>query len=63
MQPQQQQQGFPMMPMMQPNMQGIVGMNFGAQLPPGAMQMQVRVVRCPCVCALCFGLYCVLVRS
>ncbi|KAJ8347723.1 hypothetical protein SKAU_G00263120 [Synaphobranchus kaupii] len=40
MQPQQQQQGFPMVPIMQPNMQGIVGMNFGAQLPPGAMQMQ-----------------------
>ncbi|KAG9351603.1 hypothetical protein JZ751_022854 [Albula glossodonta] len=39
MQP-QQQPGFPMVPVMQPNMQGIVGMNFGAQMPPGAMQMQ-----------------------
>ncbi|XP_036380019.1 synergin gamma-like isoform X2 [Megalops cyprinoides] len=41
MQPQQQQQqGFPMVPVMQPNMQGMVGMNFGAQMPPGAMPMQ-----------------------
>ncbi|KAJ8267190.1 hypothetical protein GJAV_G00139560 [Gymnothorax javanicus] len=40
MQPQQPQPGFPMVPVMQPNMQGIVGMNFGAQLPPGAIQMQ-----------------------
>uniref|UniRef100_A0A8C9VTI4 Synergin gamma n=1 Tax=Scleropages formosus TaxID=113540 RepID=A0A8C9VTI4_SCLFO len=39
MQP-QQQQGFPMVPVMQPNMQGIMGMNFGAQMPPGAMPMQ-----------------------
>ncbi|MFT7803714.1 synergin gamma [Arapaima gigas] len=39
MQP-QQQQGFPMVPVMQPNMQGMMGMNFGAQMPPGAMPMQ-----------------------
>uniref|UniRef100_A0A8C9T1U1 Synergin gamma n=1 Tax=Scleropages formosus TaxID=113540 RepID=A0A8C9T1U1_SCLFO len=40
MQP-QQQQGFPMVPVMQPNMQGIMGMNFGAQMPPGMpMAMQ-----------------------
>uniref|UniRef100_A0A3B4CD27 EH domain-containing protein n=1 Tax=Pygocentrus nattereri TaxID=42514 RepID=A0A3B4CD27_PYGNA len=37
---QQQQQGFPMVPVMQPNMQGMMGMNFGAQMPPGAMPMQ-----------------------
>ena len=55
MQPQQPQQGFPMVPMMQPNMQGIVGMNFGAQLPPGAMQMQVCVLSCPCVGVLHCG--------
>ncbi|XP_036392042.1 synergin gamma isoform X2 [Megalops cyprinoides] len=40
MQPQQQQQGFPMVPVMQPNMQGMMGMNFGAQMPPGAIPMQ-----------------------
>lgn len=40
-QQQQQQQGFPMVPVMQPNMQGMMGMNFGGQMPHGAMQMQV----------------------
>ncbi|XP_015223078.2 synergin gamma isoform X2 [Lepisosteus oculatus] len=39
MQP-QQQQGFPMVQVMQPNMQGMMGMNFGAQLPPGSMPIQ-----------------------
>ncbi|XP_028427687.1 synergin gamma isoform X5 [Perca flavescens] len=39
-QQQQQQQGFPMVPVMQPNMQGMMGMNFGGQMPPGAMAMQ-----------------------
>ncbi|XP_068173143.1 synergin gamma isoform X3 [Antennarius striatus] len=37
---QQQQQAFPMVPVMQPNMQGMMGMNFGGQMPPGAMPMQ-----------------------
>uniref|UniRef100_A0A669AYY0 Synergin gamma n=1 Tax=Oreochromis niloticus TaxID=8128 RepID=A0A669AYY0_ORENI len=37
---QQQQQGFPMVPVMQPNMQGMMGMNFGGQMPPGAIPMQ-----------------------
>nr|XP_029528368.1 LOW QUALITY PROTEIN: synergin gamma-like [Oncorhynchus nerka] len=39
---QQQQQGFPGMVQvqMQPNMQGMMGMNFGGQMPPGAMPMQ-----------------------
>ncbi|CAG08962.1 unnamed protein product, partial [Tetraodon nigroviridis] len=36
----QQQQGFPMVPVMQPSMQGMMGMNFGGQMPPGAMPMQ-----------------------
>ncbi|XP_036006047.1 synergin gamma isoform X10 [Fundulus heteroclitus] len=36
----QQQQGFPMVPVMQPNMQGMMGMNFGGQMPPGPIQMQ-----------------------
>uniref|UniRef100_A0A8C9XLQ6 Synergin gamma n=1 Tax=Sander lucioperca TaxID=283035 RepID=A0A8C9XLQ6_SANLU len=40
LQQQQQQQGFPMVPVMQPNMQGMMGMNFGGQMPPGAMAMQ-----------------------
>ncbi|XP_060743582.1 synergin gamma isoform X5 [Tachysurus vachellii] len=39
-QQQQQQQGFPMVPVMQPNMQGMMGMNFGPQMPAGAMPMQ-----------------------
>uniref|UniRef100_A0A4W4DUQ2 EH domain-containing protein n=1 Tax=Electrophorus electricus TaxID=8005 RepID=A0A4W4DUQ2_ELEEL len=40
--PQQQtpQQGFPMVPIMQPNMQGMMGMNFGAQLPTGPIPIQ-----------------------
>ncbi|XP_069766535.1 synergin gamma isoform X9 [Narcine bancroftii] len=37
---QHQQQGFPMVPVMQPNMQGMMGMNFGSQMPPGSMSMQ-----------------------
>ncbi|XP_037124045.1 synergin gamma isoform X5 [Syngnathus acus] len=37
---QQQQQGFPMVQVMQPNMQGMMGINFGGQMPPGAMPMQ-----------------------
>ncbi|CAK6966708.1 synergin gamma isoform X5 [Scomber scombrus] len=37
---QQQQQGYPMVQVMQPNMQGMMGMNFGGQMPPGAMPMQ-----------------------
>ncbi|XP_077064975.1 synergin gamma isoform X5 [Siphateles boraxobius] len=36
---QQQQQGFPMVQVMQPNMQGMMGMNFGSQMP-GAMPIQ-----------------------
>lgn len=41
--PLQQQQGFPMVQVMQPNMQGMMGMNFGAQMPPGAMPIQVSM--------------------
>ncbi|XP_032902229.1 synergin gamma isoform X3 [Amblyraja radiata] len=40
MQHQQQQQGFPMVPVMQANMQGIIGMNFSSQMPAGSMPMQ-----------------------
>uniref|UniRef100_A0A3B4AI02 EH domain-containing protein n=1 Tax=Periophthalmus magnuspinnatus TaxID=409849 RepID=A0A3B4AI02_9GOBI len=39
-QQQPQQQGFPMVQVMQPNMQGMMGLNFGGQMPPGAMPMQ-----------------------
>uniref|UniRef100_A0A3P8WG04 Synergin gamma n=1 Tax=Cynoglossus semilaevis TaxID=244447 RepID=A0A3P8WG04_CYNSE len=39
-QQQQQQQGFPMVQVMQPNIQGMMGMNFGGQMAPGAMPMQ-----------------------
>ncbi|XP_055022820.1 synergin gamma isoform X5 [Boleophthalmus pectinirostris] len=39
-QQQPQQQGFPIVQVMQPNMQGMMGLNFGGQMPPGAMQMQ-----------------------
>ncbi|XP_057684847.1 synergin gamma-like isoform X5 [Corythoichthys intestinalis] len=39
-QQQQPQQGFPMVQVMQPNMQGMMGMNFGGQMPPGAIPMQ-----------------------
>ncbi|NXF12614.1 SYNRG protein, partial [Smithornis capensis] len=35
-----QQQGFPMVPVMQTNMPGMMGMNYGSQMPPGAMAMQ-----------------------
>uniref|UniRef100_A0A672LZK2 Synergin gamma-like n=1 Tax=Sinocyclocheilus grahami TaxID=75366 RepID=A0A672LZK2_SINGR len=39
---QQQQQGFPMVQVMQPNMQGMMGMNFGAQMPGGGMAMGMQ---------------------
>lgn len=42
-QQQQQQQGFPMVQVLQPNMQSMMGMNFGGQMPPGAMPMQVSL--------------------
>uniref|UniRef100_A0A8D2LXK4 Synergin gamma n=2 Tax=Varanus komodoensis TaxID=61221 RepID=A0A8D2LXK4_VARKO len=35
-----QQQGFPMVSVMQHNMQGMMGMNYGSQMPPGTMAMQ-----------------------
>ncbi|KFP39591.1 Synergin gamma, partial [Chlamydotis macqueenii] len=35
-----QQQGFPMVPIMQSNMPGMMGMNYGSQMPPGPMTMQ-----------------------
>nr|XP_057935147.1 synergin gamma isoform X3 [Doryrhamphus excisus] len=39
-QQQQQQQAFPVVQVMQPNMQSMMGMNYGGQIPPGAMPMQ-----------------------
>ncbi|NXG01929.1 SYNRG protein, partial [Sakesphorus luctuosus] len=35
-----QQQGFPMVPVMQTNMPAMMGMNYGSQMPPGPMTMQ-----------------------
>ncbi|NXC44085.1 SYNRG protein, partial [Penelope pileata] len=35
-----QQQGFPMVPVMQSNMPGMMGMNYGSQMAPGPMAMQ-----------------------
>ncbi|XP_068011074.1 synergin gamma isoform X3 [Melanerpes formicivorus] len=35
-----QQQGFPMVPVVQSNMPGMMGMNYGSQMPPGPMAMQ-----------------------
>ncbi|XP_066491267.1 synergin gamma isoform X7 [Tiliqua scincoides] len=35
-----QQQGFPLVSVMQPNMQGMMGMNYGSQMAPGTMTMQ-----------------------
>ncbi|XP_062448398.1 synergin gamma isoform X2 [Rhea pennata] len=35
-----QQQGFPMVSVMQSNMPGMMGMNYGSQIPPGPMTMQ-----------------------
>ncbi|XP_063196898.1 synergin gamma isoform X5 [Chroicocephalus ridibundus] len=35
-----QQQGFPMVPVMQSNMPGMMGMNYGSQMTPGPMTMQ-----------------------
>ncbi|XP_078537064.1 synergin gamma [Lissotriton helveticus] len=37
---QQQQQGFPMVSVMSPGMQGMMQMNFGPQMPPGSISMQ-----------------------
>uniref|UniRef100_A0A8C6KV38 Synergin gamma n=1 Tax=Nothobranchius furzeri TaxID=105023 RepID=A0A8C6KV38_NOTFU len=47
MQQQQPQPGFPMVPVMQPNIQGMMGMNFGGQMPPGAIPMQVGLICLP----------------
>ncbi|XP_053562865.1 synergin gamma isoform X2 [Bombina bombina] len=37
---QQQSQGFPMVSMMQPNMQNMMGIGYGSQIPQAAMAMQ-----------------------
>ncbi|XP_073902395.1 synergin gamma isoform X8 [Castor canadensis] len=38
-----QQQGFPMVSVMQPNMQGIMGMNYGSQMSQGPIAMQTGI--------------------
>ncbi|KAM6463574.1 synergin gamma isoform 7-T8 [Liasis olivaceus] len=35
-----QQQSFPMVSVMQPNMHSVMGMNYGSQVPPGTMTVQ-----------------------
>lgn len=56
-QQQQQQQGFPMVPVMQPNMQGMMGMNFGGQMPPGAIPMQVSAISYMLCLILCLHVF------
>ncbi|XP_070418545.1 synergin gamma isoform X9 [Equus przewalskii] len=38
-----QQQGFPMVSVMQPNMQGMIGMNYSSQMSPGPIAMQAGI--------------------
>ncbi|XP_057571703.1 synergin gamma isoform X20 [Hippopotamus amphibius kiboko] len=38
-----QQQGFPMVSVMQPNMQGMMGMNYSSQMSQGAIAMQAGI--------------------
>ncbi|KAM4844325.1 synergin gamma isoform 3-T3 [Thomomys bottae] len=38
-----QQQGFPMVSVMQPNMQGMMGMNYGSQMSQGPIAMQAGI--------------------
>ncbi|XP_054986140.1 synergin gamma isoform X10 [Sorex araneus] len=38
-----QQQGFPMVSVMQPNMQGMIGMNYGSQMSQGPIAMQAGI--------------------
>ncbi|NWY70884.1 SYNRG protein, partial [Erithacus rubecula] len=46
-----QQQGFPMVPVMQANMPGMMGMNYGSQMPPGPMTMQGGMALAPMAAA------------
>ncbi|XP_066118895.1 synergin gamma isoform X13 [Saccopteryx bilineata] len=38
-----QQQGFPMVSVMQPNMQGMIGVNYSSQMPQGPIAMQAGI--------------------
>ncbi|XP_073091367.1 synergin gamma isoform X15 [Manis javanica] len=38
-----QQQGFPMVSVMQPNMQGLIGMNYSSQMSQGSIAMQAGI--------------------
>ncbi|XP_040311092.1 synergin gamma isoform X16 [Herpailurus yagouaroundi] len=38
-----QQQGFPMVSVVQPNMQGMIGMSYSSQMPQGPMAMQAGI--------------------
>ncbi|XP_007481970.1 synergin gamma isoform X8 [Monodelphis domestica] len=46
-----QQQGFPMVSVMQPNMQGMMGMNYSSQMSPGPIAMQGGITMGPMTAA------------
>lgn len=46
-----------MVPVMQPNMQGMMGMNFGGQMPPGAIPMQVSATSYMLCLILCLHVF------
>ncbi|XP_031822425.1 synergin gamma isoform X3 [Sarcophilus harrisii] len=46
-----QQQGFPMVSVMQPNMQGMMGMNYSSQMSPGPITMQGGITMGPMTAA------------
>lgn len=51
-----QQQGFPMVSVMQPNMQGLIGMNYSSQMSQGSIAMQVLASLANCLqsCNYCY---------
>lgn len=49
-----QQQGFPMVSVMQPNMQGMIGMNYSSQISQGPMAMQVFASLGDCLQNYCY---------
>lgn len=55
-----QQQGFPMVSVMQPNMQGMIGMNYSSQMSPGPIAMQVFASSANCLQSYCL-LLCVFI--
>lgn len=49
-----QQQGFPMVSVMQPNMQGMIGMNYNSQISQGPITMQVFASLADCLQNYCY---------